>query len=561
MKGTNLHNRKYNKIIKEISFNRKSNNFIQHYLKIIEPVYLNDTNKNIIRFYLNFIRKNDENVKRFNLISFDEEIEKYKLIFTVREMNEIKKGIKNNSEKNNFIELLKKLSNIVKNNNDNNNNDNNKKYIMDIYKQIENDFRQIKYFNYPIEFSNQELFYYKLYSLLIKQINEIYNNSEYSESDKIDYMKNKKAIAKLILNEKILDNEKIIKNENKMNLLMLFILYDKLDDKKESINFNRLLKTEKINCDELKNYVIKNNIGEINKYVGKNEYILKLKNDEIIEILESNDICEKNLDKENMDYIYDKYKYNNLDSLLEKNGVTPYLERIQKFLDKIINSKVYKEAIRKLFPEYKDDLLNLSTKDIKKCIESRFKFYPYQDLNNCGFTDKFSCYSYISVLFNIFSRQKKYYNCLRCGAIVDISLHELNHINQNILYFLENNEDLFNSPKREGLEEILFGRKIERLRILECFYLLNENNYDQSLNDFRNNFKKLYDNSIEYSIKKDYIQNNNNNAIFKKFFLIIKNFGKEEFKEIELFGIQIKGQNSDFQDASIFLPKKFCKMG
>ena len=137
--------------------------------------------------------------------------------------------------------------------------------------------------------------------------------------------------------------------------------------------------------------------------------------------------------------------------------------------------------------------MDLSTKDIEKCIESRFKFYPYQDLGNCGYTDKFSCYSYICVLFNIFSFQKKYYNCLRCGAIVDISLYELNHINFNILYFLENDEDLFNSMGREGLqekdgrqhlEEILFGRKIEKLRILECYYILNENNYNQSLTDF-----------------------------------------------------------------------------
>ncbi len=64
-------------------------------------------------------------------------------------MKEIKEGIKNKSEKNNFIAVLEKLSKINKNDNKN---------INDIYKQIENDFKQIKYFNYPIEFSNQELF-------------------------------------------------------------------------------------------------------------------------------------------------------------------------------------------------------------------------------------------------------------------------------------------------------------------------------------------------------------------------------------------------------------------
>ena len=159
---------------------------------------------------------------------------------------------------------------------------------------------------------------------------------------------------------------------------------------------------------------------------------------------------------------------------------------------------------------------------------------------------------------------------LRCGAIVDIGLHELNHINQNILFFKENNQSLFSTPKREGLEgkdggenmeEILFGRKIETLRILESFYILNENNYNQSLNDFRANFKKLYDNSIEYSEKIKYLKNKNDVAIFKEFFEIIKNFEEKDFKAIELFGIKTKGQNPHFQEMSIFLPKEFCKMG
>ena len=160
-----------------------------------------------------------------------------------------------------------------------------------MYSQIENDCKRVKYFNYPIEFSNQELFYYKFYSLLIKQINEIYKDPKFSENDRIDYMINKNAVAKLVLDKKILDNEKIINKENKMNLLILFILYDKLDDEEESINFNRLLQTEEVEYEKLKNYVIENNIGELDEIPNKNIFYLKLKNGEIIEILKNNNIC------------------------------------------------------------------------------------------------------------------------------------------------------------------------------------------------------------------------------------------------------------------------------
>ena len=270
--------------------------------------------------------------------------------------------------------------------------------------------------------------------------------------------------------------------------------------------------------------------------------------------------------KEKLNYIDDIYKYYTIDSLLKTNEITPYINKLKEFLIKITNSNVYREAIIKLFPQYNKNLLEFSKKDIETCIKSRFKFYPYQDLGNCGATDKFSCYSYICVLFNIFSRNKKYYKVLRCGAVIDISLNELNHINQNILYYNENNKNLLNTPKGkdlkgENFEEILFGKKLESLRLLECFYILNENNWNQTLEDFKKYFKSLYDNSIEYSEKIKYLKNNDNNAVFNEFFKIIKDFNEKDFKLIELFGIKTKGQTSPIFEMSIYLPKQFCILG
>ena len=510
----------YDKIKGKFTLNIKSKDFMEEYLEIVELVFLNDTDKNIIELYLGFIKINEESIKVNDLNTFEEEIKKYKLLFTVGEMNKIKKGIKIQSEKENFINFLKKLSKIQE------------KDFKDLYNQVEMDVKSIKYFNYPIEFPNQELFYYKFYVLLINQINEIYKDPKYTEEDKNDFIKNKKAVANLIIKNKVLENEKIINDEDKMNLLILFILYEKLDDNGESINFNRLLQTEEVNYEDLKKYIENKKIGEIYEISNKEYKIFYLKftdDDKIIEIKEGDDICQKNLNKEKLNYIDDIYKYYTIDSLLKTNEITPYINKLKEFLIKITNSKVYREAIIKLFPQYNKNLLEFSKKDIETCIKSRFKFYPYQDLGNCGATDKFSCYSYICVLFNIFSRNKKYYKVLRCGAVIDISLNELNHINQNILYYNENNKNLLNTPKGkdlkgENFEEILFGKKLESLRLLECFYILNENNWNQTLEDFKKNFKSLYDNSIEYSEKIKYLKNNDNNAVFNEFFKIILSF-------------------------------------
>ena len=547
----------YDKIKGKFTLNIKSKDFMEEYLEIVELVFLNDTDKNIIELYLGFIKINEESIKVNDLNTFEEEIKKYKLLFTVGEMNKIKKGIKIQSEKENFINFLKKLSKIQE------------KDFKDLYNQVEMDVKSIKYFNYPIEFPNQELFYYKFYVLLINQINEIYKDPKYTEEDKNDFIKNKKAVANLIIKNKVLENEKIINDEDKMNLLILFILYEKLDDNGESINFNRLLQTEEVNYEDLKKYIENKKIGEINEISNKEYKIFYLKftdDDKIIEIKEGDDICQKNLNKEKLNYIDDIYKYYTIDSLLKTNEITPYINKLKEFLIKITNSKVYREAIIKLFPQYNKNLLEFSKKDIETCIKSRFKFYPYQDLGNCGATDKFSCYSYICVLFNIFSRNKKYYKVLRCGAVIDISLNELNHINQNILYYNENNKNLLNTPKGkdlkgENFEEILFGKKLESLRLLECFYILNENNWNQTLEDFKKNFKSLYDNSIEYSEKIKYLKNNDNNAVFNEFFEIIKNFNEKDFKLIELFQIKTKGQTSPIFEMSIYLPKQFCILG
>ena len=547
----------YDKIKGKFTLNIKSKDFMEEYLEIVELVFLNDTDKNIIELYLGFIKINEESIKVNDLNTFEEEIKKYKLLFTVGEMNKIKKGIKIQSEKENFINFLKKLSKIQE------------KDFKDLYNQVEMDVKSIKYFNYPIEFLNQELFYYKFYVLLINQINEIYKDPKYTEEDKNDFIKNKKAVANLIIKNKVLENEKIINDEDKMNLLILFILYEKLDDNGESINFNRLLQTEKVNYEDLKKYIENKKIGEIYEISNKEYKIFYLKftdDDKIIEIKEGDDICQKNLNKEKLNYIDDIYKYYTIDSLLKTNEITPYINKLKEFLIKITNSNVYREAIIKLFPQYNKNLLEFSKKDIETCIKSRFKFYPYQDLGNCGATDKFSCYSYICVLFNIFSRNKKYYKVLRCGAVIDISLNELNHINQNILYYNENNKNLLNTPKGkdlkgENFEEILFGKKLESLRLLECFYILNENNWNQTLEDFKKYFKSLYDNSIEYSEKIKYLKNNDNNAVFNEFFKIIKDFNEKDFKLIELFGIKTKGQTSPILEMSIYLPKQFCILG
>ena len=202
--------KKYEDYLKNTQNNVNNINFVDEYTQIIELLLLNETDKRFVRIYLSFLKENGAMIKNLGWNTYNEEINKYKIIFTKDEMDGIEKGIKTKSERIKFIEFIDKLSKINENNFDS------------IYNQANNE--NIKFFNYPIEFSNQELFYYKLYILLIMGINSVRNNKDISNEDKKLYILEKSKVAKLVIREKILENKEIIDNEDKMNILNNFII-------------------------------------------------------------------------------------------------------------------------------------------------------------------------------------------------------------------------------------------------------------------------------------------------------------------------------------------------
>ena len=130
--------------------------------------------------------------------------------------------------------------------------------------------------------------------------------------------------------------------------------------------------------------------------------------------------------------------------------------------------------------------------DIEYFINNRIKFYPFQILNISGLIDKFSCYSFIPTISYSYT-EKIIKIPSQISVAIENSLHEINHINQNLIYFKGNNLSLFNTRTRVGfksgwgknLEKILFGKKIDRIGKLESIYILNEKNYTQTLEQFK----------------------------------------------------------------------------
>ena len=92
---------KYNSFIKNENINKKEDdeNIKDKYIKIMCLLLIDNTNKDIVKLYLNFIKNNSNFIKKNKLLSYEKEINNYKIIFTVNEMKQIEKDIKKRVKK------------------------------------------------------------------------------------------------------------------------------------------------------------------------------------------------------------------------------------------------------------------------------------------------------------------------------------------------------------------------------------------------------------------------------------------------------------------------------
>ena len=327
---TKIAKEKYNNYIKKQKERYLTDKEIkEQYIKIYELLLLNDTDKDIVKLYLDFIEQNSDFIKKYKRENFEQKKKKYKILFEVKERKD-----KHKSEKDNFINYLISLSKAVD--------------YKKIFNAAKEEYKNIYHFNYPIEFSNSELFYYKLYIILISEI------AMKSDINWKDYIIQKKQIAKMILEKKIFNEINIINYEDKMNILIILIVFDALDYNEESINFNRLLYSDNVTYNQLKSILNEDSIVIVG-YAGKKLIINDINKNSIGKIDISHPICLKNI-KNNVLNDYNFFKP--IDELLIENDISLYIKDIKLLLIKFIKSKVYRKATEQLFSSNSKSLLS-----------------------------------------------------------------------------------------------------------------------------------------------------------------------------------------------------------
>ena len=528
---------KSHNIINDISKNKDKIKF--YYIKIVCLTLIDNTNKDIIKLYLNFIKKYHEFVKDNKLLTYEKELNKYKIIFDEDEIVQLDKNINYNNQKKIFMDYLNELVSI---------NSKDDKKLSEFLKETKNKFDNLFLFNTPIESNNKELVYYKLYYNILMEISCLNENIK-------DEIENKQKVIDYIIKQDLYNNLSIILNEDKMNLLNLFLLTENFDENLGEdglTNFNRLLQSVPVTRKDFFEFNKGNNSNKLKKNKKKDfivhilYYSYQIKEGKVSIEIPLEKVCLKNLNNPKLNKEIKEKMFYNLDALLVENELTPHIKNIKKFLIKIVDTKVYKQAIKKLFPKYYNYFDENNNEDIKQFIKERLKFYPFQNLFLSGVTDKLSCYSYIPSI-NFISKYELYQeneNTYKVGLTTVNSLHEINHANQCIIYFKGNNNDLINSPQRklkdledfkkneemenknekdiiykEGgncFEMILFGRIIKNINLFECLYILNEENYKQDLKEFKENFMNIKE--IVKSSKGETKFIKIENGIFKEFY-------------------------------------------
>ena len=438
-----------NKVDKDLKVIEEIKDIKEKYISLLKLLINDNTNKNLLIKYLKFLEKNENYLRILYKNNFEEyknERDYYSKVFTAEEYKKHFNSTKV-SQKNELITLLERILGY------NGDKQDDLKKFENFLKECEKYFENIIYFNMPIDFSNQELMYYKNINLLK------------------DYFKNKY--------EKTRENYYNNDNDNKLIKENINPILSNFQNKlKLCINDLRTLTDlHKINI--LINLLT--SIEDDKEFTGCYKYISSGTGD--INII-------KNLN--------DSY-------------INEYLNEFEK-ID--INLNLFKQFYKNVLPlkSFKTIYLTLYGKDAyypfdDKEFTNNFVDNSFEVLNACireslGLTEKLTMKTYLNPfvrkMIGIYKDKEKM--ILQYGSLIGTGNHEIGNNLVNIQFFMENCKIPLETSRKKsfGLSEggnyvelALLGKLLKEINLEESLYILNEKNYEKSFMDFQEGFNNI----------------------------------------------------------------------
>ena len=460
------------KIKKIVNNNNEKINSL--YIKIIKLLILDNSNKKLVEVYLIFLYLYEKIlVKSFS----KQKIEKYKNeakyyypCFSKLDYKNLF-NLKKNSEEDIVLEFLENAANIKNYHHQ----DHNFKNLVKIAKKL---LKKVPDFNQPIELDNPntELKWHKIKIMIAVAFNSFQLIPD--DQPKMGKLKNG---VRALTNKNLLKDKDIINNKDKLDCALILIT-NPCKSSKDSEFCANLLLSKKLSKDD------------ISKINNQNKDIKSPEN-----------ICLENM-SESFKYVqYELEERYNFNYLVE-NYVSNQNE-IKEFLKIILVKNVFKEAYKILFGD--DDYKLSNNRYLEELIDKRLKFVPIRPLDSAALSDKMSLNTYIVAkkreIINEDSENIKL--ILNTGCYVLIEEHEIFHLLDCLPHYENNCSFSIKTPRKKNyegeaeggkyLEFLLFNRVLEEIKLGEILYILNKKNYDKSLYDFREDFKKLEKKDLE----------------------------------------------------------------
>ena len=491
------------------------------YLFFLNLIIKDETNINLLKEYLLFLKNNEMFLEKEKIPheNFIDELNYYSVFF---EKDELKKlfGFEFKSEKTKLIQLIKEYYNSLNNNT-----------LKELKKKLKDENKR-RYFNQPISFNLKELIYYDCYDTIYYDI--IFNKNNNKQK-----LENKLYILEEILKRKIIEQF-----EEVDVLIPLFSYIYYAQPKKKVEFFLNSIYSKTLTDEELE----KN--SEIYKYEVSSNKIKKFfhKENEIYE--NPKELCLKNLDEKCQNCEKYNYKY-----MIENPPLKLKIENIKELILITLKSKVFKEAFQYLTG--KENYENIFNNNMISEFINNLKFLPIEFSSIVAFHNRLNFITIISTMKKDISNCFKYNDekislTLENGIIVTIIYHEFGNAINTVISFKENKMKSNNTPRKtflkykEGgryLELILFGKAIDKLTLGEALYVLNLNNYEKSLEEFRKGFLELNDKDL--IIKGPFEDFNIEN---------ISKIDDEMKREIFIKAKNENGINNILKDAKISIP-------
>ena len=468
-----IQRRKYVK--EEIKKTKKFGSIKEEYMFYLKLLIRDETNVDLLKNYLLFLQKgeNEEYLEKEKILheKFYDELIYYSVFF---EKEEIKKifGYDLKSEEYVLLDLLQSYSNAIKDNN-----------LEGLKNTIEKNYIK-RHFNQPFSNEQKELICYNFYKEICF---DIFNKKKIEEKE----LKNKLNII-----NKILDNKIIEKIGTADTLIPLSRFIYNSEDEKTANFFINMINSKTFNDKELeeKRKTFNFKIEDDQDIVYNKEYYQHAK-----------ELCFENLNDDN----YKKCEKYNFDYLIKNPPLNLYINEIKAHLKLVLKSNVFNDAFKLLFGT--DDYKRIYDDDMISEFVDNIKFLPINSSYESAFIDKLTLATFVPTMKKIINLDlskddKKITIALENGIIIAIIYHEFGHETNAVISFSENKLKNTETPRKkyldfkEGgyyLELALFGRIIKKLSYGEVLYILNENNYNKSLEDFKKGFMQLSDQDLK----------------------------------------------------------------